>query len=83
MLMPDAHQVNVGGSTFVTAYLYDGTTADPQPVDAEWSVDDPDIVMLTPTVKIQKVTGLAAGHAIVTAKAFDQTAQTGFTVVSP
>lgn len=83
MLMVDTHEVAVGASTFVSAYFYDGTTADPKPIEAEWSVDAPDIVQLTPTFNIQKVTGLSVGHAIVTAVAFDQTAKTGFTVSAP
>ena len=85
LLKPDSHTVVVGASTFVTAYLDDGMTVDPSSmaVVAEWSVDMPNVVMLTPTVNIQKVTGLAVGQVVVTAVAFDQTAKTGFTVMSP
>ena len=83
MLKPDTHMVVVGSYTFVTAYLDDGVTVDPPPVVAEWSVDMQGIIMLTPTVNIQKVSGLAVGQVVVTATAYDQTAKTGFTVVSP
>lgn len=83
MLMVDTHSIAVGGSTFVGAYLYDGTTADPKSIEAEWSVEPSGIVTLTPQFNLQKVTGVAVGHAVVTAVAHDQTAQTGFTVVGP
>lgn len=83
MVMPDSHQIAVGGSTSISAYLYDGTTSVPKPIEAEWRVEPAGIVMLSPTFNIQKVTGLAVGHAVVTASAFDQTAQTGFTVLAP
>jgi hypothetical protein len=81
-LAPDSHMVVVGQSTFVTAYMNDGTDA-MTPVDASWSVDPEGIVMLAPVSHIQKVTGVAVGQVVVTAVAFDQTVQTGFTVVSP
>lgn len=83
VLMPDTHQIAVGDSTFVGAYLHDGTTVDPMPVEAEWSVDSPGIVMLTPSSSLQKVTGLALGQVVVTATAFGQTATTGFSVLAP
>jgi hypothetical protein len=85
MLKPDAHTVVVGAYTFVTAYLDDGVTMMPEnhPVVAEWSVDMTNIIMLTPTQNIQKVTGLAVGNAVVTAHFDNQTAVTGFTVVAP
>lgn len=82
LLMADSHQLVVGASTSVGAYLYDGT-GDPKPVSAEWSVEPAGIVMLTPTFNLQKVTGVAAGQVVVTATAFDQTAKTGFTVFAP
>jgi uncharacterized protein YjdB len=81
-LAPDSHMIIVGQSTFVTAYLNDGTDAN-TPVDATWSADPQGIVMLTTVSHIQKVTGLAVGQVVVTATAFDQNVKTGFTVVSP
>jgi hypothetical protein len=84
MLKPDAHTVVVGASTFVTAYLDDGVTMMPEnhPVVADWSVDIPAIISLTPTQNIQKVNALAVGNAVVTAHFDNQTAVTGFTVVA-
>jgi hypothetical protein len=83
MLKPDSHTVIVGQYTFVTAYLDDGVTVDPPAVVAEWSVDMQGIIMLTPTVNIQKVTGVAVGQVVVSATAYEQTAKTGFTVMAP
>jgi hypothetical protein len=82
MLKPDTHMVVVGQYTFVTAYFDDGSP-DPPAVVADWSVDMPGIITLTPTVNIQKVTGVAVGQVVVTAVAYEQTAKTGFTVVAP
>ncbi len=83
-LKPDSFDVTVGGSTFLTTYLNDGTgSADLHPVDAEYSLDPEGIITLTPTNGIQKVTGVAVGHVVVTATAFDQTAKVGFTVTGP
>ncbi len=83
-LKPDSFNVAVGASTFVTAYLNDGTgSAALHPVDASFSLDPEGIVMLTPTNGIQKVTGVAPGQVVLTATAFDQTAKVGFTVAAP
>ena len=84
-LLPDNHTVQVGQSTFVTAYLDDGMTPNPEDhaVDVSWQVDMSSVIMLTPVQNIQKVTGLMVGNAVVTASGFDQSVQTGFTVVSP
>jgi hypothetical protein len=83
-LKPDSFTVVVGASTFVTAYLNDGTgSASLHPVDAEFSLDPASIVMLTPTNGIQKVTGVAPGQVVLTATAFGQTAKVGFTVSAP
>lgn len=82
-LKPDTHQLAIGASTTVGAYLIEGSTAEPMVVSAEWSVEPAGIVMLTPTFNLQKVTALAVGQVVVTATAFDQSAKTGFTVVSP
>jgi len=83
MVKPDAFAVPTGGSTFIQAFMQDGMTADPPPVDATWSVDPQGIVMLSPVQNIQKVTALAVGNVVITASAFDQTAKVGITVVSP
>lgn len=83
MVKPDSFLVNVGGTTFIQAFVQDGMTADPPPVDAVWSVDPEGIIMLEPYNGIQKVTGLAAGQVVVTATAFTQTAKTGMTVQAP
>lgn len=81
-LMPDTTTVVVGSSTFVQAFLANGSDSS-APISASWSADPDGIIMLTPTNNIQKVTGLAVGNVVVTAKADDQTAMIGFTVVSP
>jgi len=83
MVKPDAFSIATGQMTFITAYMQDGTTADPPPVDASWSVDPAGIVMLVPYQGIQKVMGVAPGQVVITASAFDQTAKVGITVVSP
>ncbi|MFT3694166.1 MAG: hypothetical protein QM831_13560 [Kofleriaceae bacterium] len=84
-LKPDAFQVQVGQTTFLTAYLNDGMT-DPsmaKPVEVSYSLDPEGIVMLIPYNGIQKVQGVSVGNVVVTATGFDQTAKVGFTVVSP
>ena len=69
----------VGGTTFLTAYLNDGTgTIDP--VDVSYAMDPTGIITLSPHNGIQMVTGTAAGNVVVTATGFDQTAKIGFTV---
>jgi hypothetical protein len=83
MVKPDSFSIATGQMTFITAYMQDGTTASPPPVDASWSVDPEGIVMLVPYQGIQKVMGVAAGQVVITATAFDQTAKVGITVVSP
>jgi len=83
MVKPDATTIGTGQMTFIMAYMQDGMTADPPPVDATWSVDPQGIVMLTPTQSIQKVMGVAPGNVVITASAFGQTAKVGITVVSP
>lgn len=83
MVKPDSFVVVVGGTTFIQAFVQDGMTADPPPVDATWTVDPEGIVKLEPYQGIQKVTGLAAGQVVVTASAFTQTAKTGMTVTAP
>jgi hypothetical protein len=83
MVKPDAFSIATGQMTFITAYMQDGMTASPPPVDASWSVDPEGIVMLTPYQGIQKVMGVAPGQVVITASAFDQTAKVGITVVSP
>ena len=83
MVKPDAFSIATGQMTFITAFMQDGTTADPPPVDASWSTDPSGIVMLVPYQGIQKVMGVAPGQVVITASAFDQTAKVGITVVSP
>jgi hypothetical protein len=85
-LKPDSFQIVVNQTTFLTAYLNDGTgtgSAAPTPVDVSYSLDPMGIVTLTPYMGIQKVTGDAVGNVVVTATGFGQTAKVGFTVVSP
>src|SRR4051812_38258516 len=81
-LKPDSTIVVVNQTTFLTAYLNDGTGAE-TPVDVSYSLDPTGIISLTPHNGIQLVTALAVGNVVVTASAFDQTAKVGFTVVSP
>jgi hypothetical protein len=83
-LQPDAFQIVVNQTTFLSAYLIDGTSnGSGAPVDVSYSMDPAGIVMLMPYMGIQKVTGEAVGNVVVTATGFGQTAKVGFTVLSP
>jgi len=83
-LKPDSFQIVVNQTTFLSAYLVDGTSGGSgAPVDVSYALDPEGIVMLTPYMGIQKVTGVAVGNVVVTATGFGQTVKVGFTVVSP
>jgi hypothetical protein len=80
-LKPDTPDIVVSGTTFLTAYLNDGTGTI-NPVSVSYAMDPTGIISLTPHNGIQMVTGLAAGQVVVTATGFDQTAKVGFTVTT-
>ena len=83
-LKPDSFQIVVNQTTFLTAYLNDGTGAgSATPVDVSYALDPAGIVTLMPYMGIQKVMGNSVGNVVVTATGFGQTAKVGFTVVSP
>ncbi len=83
MVKPDTFTIAVGQTTFIRAFLQDGMTAMPPPVDATWSVDPDGVITLEPYNGIQKITGVAAGQVVITAAAFDQSAKTGLTITAP